>query len=116
MMWFIRFLADVHAYMYPKKKFKRPPGQTISSYKMNSTVSEDERLLMLLNLARSPQAARQLMADYGVSSAAEVLERLPKKRRVSFKARLQQLLRRIDGHNTDDPYRVSSAMNNRNRL
>lgn len=111
---FVGFFKDALNYMYPRRKYKAVPRQTINYYKMGNEVTEDERILMLLNKARNPQAARQLMERYNVKSAAEIIPILPKKRRRSFKSRLKQLLLKLDGHTPGDHYRA--GQDNPNRL
>lgn len=112
----MKIFKDALDYMYPRKRYKRPPGQTINRYVMGSDVGEQERLLMLLNLARNPQSARALLDEYGVETAAELLRLIPTKPKRSFRSRLKQLALHLSGHEDGDPYRVDQVRDNRNRL
>lgn len=105
-MGFFTFMRDAIRYMYPRRRWKGAPRQTITKYSMRENVTEDQRLLMLLNKARSPHAASLLMQKHQANNAAELLDKLPPKRRISFGARVNSLLLRLDGDTPGDPYRT----------
>lgn len=104
----LQLFREAVDYMYPKPKFRPVPKQIINQYKLGNETTEDERLLMLLGKARSPQAARELLEQFRANSAYEVIQKLPKRRKRSFRSRLKQLIRKIDGHQPGDPYRCEA--------
>jgi len=106
-------INDLIDYFTPKPKFKSVPRQIISDYKIMEA-DEQEQLLMLLNKARSPQSARNLMEKYQAQHAADVLRQLPKRKKITFWTRLKRLLLKMDGHDERDPYRCD--LRNMNKL
>lgn len=99
----ISFIKEVFRYFFPKRKFRRVPRQIINIYEQRG-ITEQEQLLMLANAARSPDSAQELFSKYDTRKAQDVLKHLPKKRGVSFKIRLIRLIRKIEGHQTGNPY------------
>lgn len=97
-------IRDIRLWFFPKRRFRRAPNTIISPYYMPDA-NEQERLLMMAGVARSPQVAAALMRAYGVKTAQEVLERLPAPRKRGVMHRLMLLIRRIEGHDTRDPYK-----------
>lgn len=106
-------IRDVINYFSPKPKFKRVPLQLISDYRI-ADADEQEQLLMLLNKARSPEMARELLEKYHAQHASDVLKHLPKRSKITFGMRLKRLLLRMDGHDERDPYRCD--LGSRNKL
>lgn len=99
------FFQDLLNYFYPKKRYRLPPGQTINHYTIKDG-SEQEYLIMLLNKARSPHAARELLEEYQVDHVADLLPLLPAKRaETTFNQRARKLILKMAGHNEGDPYR-----------
>lgn len=79
-------------------------GRLISVYTFASA-TEDEKLLMLAGVARSPEDARFLMAKFNTTRASEVLKRVKRlKRSATPGERLVTLVRHIEGHNPRDVY------------
>lgn len=97
-------LYHLKRYLIPRLRFRPVPLQLISDYSFVEA-TEDEKLLMLYGVARSPKAARELMQKHKVKTAREVLERLPVRKRESIKSRFKKLLRKIDGHTPGNFYK-----------
>jgi predicted Zn-ribbon and HTH transcriptional regulator len=74
---------------------------------------EQEQLLMFLNKARSPEMARELLEKYHARHASDVLKHLQKRKKVTFRMRLNRLLLKMAGHDERDPYRCDLVSRNR---
>lgn len=83
-------------FLFRKKRVRNLPTHMISAYVLRQA-PEDERLLMMAGVARSPQEARRLMQKHGVTSAAALLDILPAPRPV-WRRRLKIIIQRIEGH------------------
>lgn len=99
----MRLLRDFIRWFFPKRRFKPPLRTIISPYTMQDA-NEQQRLLMLAGVARSPQDADWLMHKYGVKNAHDLLALLPPRKRITFKHRLILLIRRFEGHDNRDIY------------
>lgn len=84
-------------------RWRPVPRVLINPYTL-ANASEDEKLLMALGHARSPDHARELLERWG-PTAADVVDNIPR-RRARWKARLRNLLMRLDGHQPGNPYRA----------
>lgn len=98
----IRFWFRLARWFFPRRKWKPVPRQIITSYRIEDA-DENQRLIMLYGLARSPEEASRLMKQYKVKSAGELIAKIPPRKPPSMKRRLISLIRRIDGH---DPRRM----------
>jgi len=67
------------------------------------SVSDDETTLMRMSALRSPHSIERLKRRYGVSSAQELIDRLPKRHAARRGERLWPLLRRVFGTTRYDP-------------
>ena len=77
-------------------KWHRVPLQTITPYTFLDA-TEQERLIMMAGRARSPMEARRLMNEYKVRTAADLIRRLPRPPRRTFRSLLRSMLMRLDG-------------------
>jgi hypothetical protein len=66
-------------------------------------ISEDEAALMRMSALRSPHSIQRLQRRHGVSSARELVAKLPKKHKPYKGARLWPLIRRVFGTTAYDP-------------
>lgn len=102
-MFLIRTYRELLRYLFPPHRFSLNHGRRIISPYDLKNASEDERLLMLAGVARSPQDARHLMKKHHATSATDVLRVVERQRRyATARERLKLLIRRIDGHDTRD--------------
>jgi hypothetical protein len=92
-------------WFWPRRKFKPALRTIISPYDLREA-TEQQRLLMLAGAARSPQDADMLMKYFHVSTAMEVLARLPPPKKRSLKRRWILLMRRIEGHDPTNIYEI----------
>ncbi|MCK6577278.1 MAG: hypothetical protein L6Q98_04145 [Anaerolineae bacterium] len=91
-------LVKLLRYFFRSKQRLNHGGRLISPYLL-SRASEDEKLLMLAGVARSPEDARFLLAKYNTSRAGEVLKRVKRhKRHTTPGERLIAMARRLEGH------------------
>jgi hypothetical protein len=97
------FFIRLYRWFVPRDKWRKVPRRLISPYQMMGA-NENERLLMKLGVARSPQDAKLLFAKFNTDDPNEVLARLPKKRGKKAIQRLKELGRRYEGHDTSNPY------------
>lgn len=97
-------LAALIRYLWPRRKWQRPPNQLITPYTMQDA-RQHWRLLMRYGAARSPDEARLLMQKYNVTTAWEVLAQLPRRKEWTWRDRFRELIRRIDGHDRRNLYR-----------
>jgi hypothetical protein len=96
-------IREIRKWFFPRKQFKPALRAIISPYDMQEA-TEQQRLLMLAHVARSPQDAQALLNRYKAQNAQEVLSQLPPRKRRSLKRRFILLMRRIEGHDPTDPY------------
>jgi hypothetical protein len=68
-------------------------------------VSEDEAALMKMSALRSPHSIERLKRRYGVASARDLVELLPKRHKPHKGERLWPLIRRVFGTTSYDPMR-----------
>jgi hypothetical protein len=68
-------------------------------------VSEDEAALMNMSALRSPHSIERLKKRYGVASARDLVELLPKRHKARKGERLWPLVRRVFGTTRYDPMR-----------
>lgn len=73
-------------------------GRLINPYDLRDA-SDEEKVLILSGVARSPDDAHYLLKRHTTQSAGQVLNHVVRrKRNRTFHERLIQLIRRIDGH------------------
>lgn len=99
----MKLLRDLIRYFRPKKRFRRAPNTVLNPYVLRES-DEQLRLLMLAGVARDPDDARLLLHRYNVKTAGEVIDRLPRRKKRTFKQRLIHLLRKMEGHQPGNPY------------
>jgi hypothetical protein len=68
-------------------------------------VSQDESALMKMSALRSPHSIERLKRRYGVKSAADLVNLLPKRHKARKGERLWPLIRRVFGTTRYDPMR-----------
>ncbi len=79
-------------------------GRLINPYTL-PPATDEEKLLILAGIARSPDDAAYLLAKYHTTSAAQVLKHVARRKRLAtFRDRWLVLIQRIDGHDSRDPY------------
>lgn len=101
MRYFIRQLVAFIRYFTRPKPFRwQPvPKRHITPFEMDESVTFDQRKIMSMGWARSPDDANKLMSKYGVSSASELLGKInnfPKGQ--TFRRKLDLLIKRYEGH------------------
>lgn len=74
-----------------------------------SQSTEDELLVYMATAAKDRHGVARLMRRYGVSTARDLLRRLPRKRRTPLKARLLRWLQRLEGSVPYDPWKHELA-------
>ena len=90
-------------YLYPYRRFSLNHGRRIINPYALQDGDEDERILMLAGIARSPQDARLMMRKHKATRAAQVLAVVDRRRRFEGpRERLVRLLRKIDGDDRRD--------------
>lgn len=77
------------------------PRQMINPYLMIDA-DENQRLIMLYGLARSPDQATYLMKKYNVDTAGELMRVMPKKHSNRLKRRFITLMQRMEGYRRGD--------------
>lgn len=97
-------IAALIRYLFPRRKWRRPPNQLITPYTFDDA-EQHARQLMRYGVARSPDEGFLLMQKYGVKTAWEVIAQLPKRKERTWRDRLVDLIRRIDGHDRRNLYR-----------
>lgn len=66
-------------------------------------ITDDEAALMRMSALRSPHSIERLKRKHGVSSARELVAKLPKKHKPRRGERLMPLIRRVFGTTAYDP-------------
>ena len=66
-------------------------------------LSDDELIILLAGVAKSPTEARRLMEEYGVDNAYALLKVLPKKK-INWKRRWKRWTQSLEGSLNNDPY------------
>lgn len=102
----IKGLMRLIKYLYPKRPFHKPRHAVISPYPAHELNQRDDlTYLVRLGIARSREHAHNLMKQYNVMTAEDLIRVLPHRRRPN---RFYDLLMRIDGHDPRDLYRVKA--------
>ncbi len=83
-------------------RIARLPTELINTYKVGEQ-DADTLLILMSAQARDPHAVQRLMQRYNVTSAAELIPLLPKRKRPNWKKRLLNWLRRLEGSYAADP-------------
>lgn len=97
------FVHRLIRYLFRSKTRLNHGGRLISPYSLVGA-NEDEKLLILAGIARSPQDARFLFKKYRTNDPSEVLKRVPARTRGStVRERIVQMIRRFEGHDPSDP-------------
>lgn len=103
------FMRQLYRYIYPPREFKPVARQIISEHRWREMESdEQERAVVQLGIARTPLHARQLLDKYGVKHAADLAQLIPPKNYETARQRIVRLIRKLDGHQDGDPYRLKS--------
>lgn len=97
--------GDLLRFLFPRRRwYFNHGGRLINPYQLPAA-GDEEKLLMLSGVARSPDDAHQLLNKHNTSSAKTLLENVPQyRKRVTFLERVGVLFRRIDGHDPRDPW------------
>lgn len=105
------FLKDFLRFVLPKRRFSHNHGgRLISPYDLREATDE-ERILMLAGVARSPGDAAFLLRKFGTTSAKDVLKQVARRRPYpSVTERLGDLIARIDGHDPRTAREVYGGM------
>lgn len=103
---------SARAYFRRKKRIKSLPRDLITKFDL-SMATDDEVLLMKASAAKDRHAVQRLLAHYGATSALEIIPRLPVQRLTSFREKLLNWLRRLEGSSEHDP--LNAAIRRMNR-
>lgn len=80
----------------------RIPHHLVNRFDMTA-VNEDELLILMAGKARDREYIERLMKRYQASTALELLQRLPKRKRPSIRDRFHALILRAEGSLPYDP-------------
>jgi hypothetical protein len=90
-----------------RRRWRRVPRQLIGDYDITGA-TQDERLLMMYGVARSPDEAKRLMKKYRALDAMDCLDKLPRRARRGWWGRLKYkmllAIRTLEGHDPRNPY------------
>jgi hypothetical protein len=89
-------------YLFKWDKRPRIPSHLVTRFDWDE-VSPDERLVLMAGKARDRHYVARLMRLYQADNAAELLARLPKRKRPSVRKRIRALIMRAEGSLPYDP-------------
>ena len=95
----MKMIRDLYKYLRGKRRFKRPPSHLVNPINWKQE-NATQAQLVLINycLARDKSEAQRLLNKYGTWNPYEVIDNLPKPKKRTWKHRLMDLIRKIDGH------------------
>lgn len=98
------FRRLMHFFFHQPYRHLNHGGRLINPYDLR-TAGDEEKVLILSGVARSPDDASYLLKRYQTLSAYYILQRVTRRKsNRTFHERLIQLIRRIDGHDPRDAY------------
>lgn len=104
-------VRQAKAYFRRRKPIKRLPRDLITRYDP-AHLNDDDLVLMKASAAKDRHAVRRLMQAHGVTSAAHILPHLPRQKMTSYRIRLMNWLRRLEGSSEHDPLAKELALMN----
>lgn len=93
---------SARAYFRRKKPIRRLPHDLVTPMDY-ATATDDESLLMKASAAKDRYGAARVLARYKATTALQVIPLLPKRKLMSFKEKLLNWLRRLEGSSEHDP-------------
>lgn len=99
-------LKTLIKYLYKRGGYHRPPNELTSKWDWSAHgATHDQQIIMRYGLARTPHDAQLLMNKKGVTSAWDIVDKMPRRKRRNPMAKFITIIRRLDGHDPRDPYK-----------
>ena len=95
-------------YLYKLGSYQKPPNELKADWDWNVyPTTQEQNLLMRYGLARTPHDA-QILLDKTGKRAWEIIQSIPRHKRRNVLSQWITFIRRLDGHDSRNPYKDKS--------